>query len=133
DWFTAPRVSVRDGVVFLDGTTGRADYRDWAGELAQNTQGTVAVVNRIEVEADIRSTFGRAADELTRLYRRTVQAWPLAALVIVIALVTWLMARLIGSLARRFFAGRIDSPLLFNIVVRALTIPVFLLGLYFVL
>ncbi len=132
-WFTGPRVSVRDGVVFLDGATERADYRNWAGELAQNTQGTVAVVNRIEVEADVRSTFGRAGDELTRLYRRTVQAWPLAALVIVIVLATWLMARLIGGLARRFFASRIDSQLLFNVVVRAFTIPVFLLGLYFVL
>ena len=133
DWFTGPRVSVRDGVVFLDGTTERADYRNWAGDLAQNTQGTVAVVNRIEVEADVRSTFGRAADELMRIYRRAVQAWPLAALLVVIFLATWLMARLIGGLARRFFARRIDSPLLFNVVVRAFTIPVFLLGLYFVL
>ena len=132
-WFAAPRVSVRDGVVFLDGTTKSADYRDWAGNLAQNTQGTVAVVNRIEVDADVGSTFGRAAGEVVRLYRRAVQAWPLAALVVVIGLATWLMARLIGGVARRFFSGRIDSPLLFNVVVRAFTIPVFLLGLYFVL
>ena len=132
-WFEAPRVSVRDGVVFLDGTTTSADYRNWAGDLAQNTQGTVAVVNRIEVKADVGSTFGRAGGEVARLYRRTVQAWPLAVLVIVIGLATWLMARLTGAVARRFFTGRIDSPLLFNVVVRAFTIPVFLLGLYFVL
>ena len=132
-WFTAPSVSVRDGVVFLDGKTESAEYRAWAGDLAQNTQGTVAVVNRIEVQADVGSTFGRAAGEASRLYRRAVQAWPFAALVIVIGLATWLMARLVGGLARRFFAGRIDSPLLFKVVVRAFTIPVFLLGLYFVL
>ena len=58
------RVSVRDGVVFLDGTTGPRRYRRWAGDLAQNTQGTVAVVNRIEVEArrrhDLRPRRGRA-------------------------------------------------------------------------
>lgn len=132
-WFVAPQVSVRDGVVFLDGTTETAEYRDWAGDLARNTQDTVAVVNRIEVEADVGSTFGRAAGEVTRLYRRAVQAWPVAALIVVIVLATWFMARLVGMLARRFFAGRIPSPLLFGVVVRAFTIPVFLLGLYFVL
>jgi small conductance mechanosensitive channel len=132
-WFAAPRVSVRDGVVFLDGATETADYRDWAGDLAQNTEGAVAVVNRIKVEADIGTTFGRAADEATRLYRRAVEAWPLAVLVAVILFATWALAKLVGMAARRFFTGRIPSPLLFSIVVRAFTIPVFLLGLYFVL
>lgn len=55
-WFEATRVSVRDGVVFLDGTTGTQEHRDWAGTLAQNTQGTVAVVNRIETNAGVGST-----------------------------------------------------------------------------
>jgi small-conductance mechanosensitive channel len=124
---------VRDGVAFLDGTTETAQYRDWAGELAENTQGTVAVVNRIEVEADVGTIFGRAADEATRLYGRAVQAWPLVVLIGVILLTTWALTRLVGMAARRFFSGRIPSPLLFNVVVRASTIPVFLLGLYFVL
>ena len=132
-WFTAPQVSVRDGVVFLDGTAKTAEYRDWAGNLAQNTQGIVAVVNRVEVEADVGTTFGRAADEVKTIYRRAVQAWPLAMLIVVILLTTWVLAHLVGMVARRFFAGRVPSPLLFNVVVRASTVPVFLLGLYFVL
>ncbi len=59
-WFQATRVSVHDGVVFLDGTTGTQEHRAWAGTLAENTQGTVAVVNRIEADADVGSTFARA-------------------------------------------------------------------------
>jgi small-conductance mechanosensitive channel len=132
-WFQAPRVAVRAGVVFLDGVTAAQEHRRWAASLAENTQGTVAVVNRIEIEADVSSTFGQAADELARLYRRALQAWPVGLLIIVIVIATWLMARLVGMLARRFFAGRIASPLLFGVVVRAFSIPVFLLGLYFVL
>ncbi len=132
-WFQAPRVSVRDGVVFLDGITDRAESRSWAGNLAENTQGTVAVVNRIVVKADVGSTFSRAAGEFTRLGNGVLQAWPLAILVVAIVLATWLFARLVGMLARRFFAGRIASTLLFNLVVRAFSIPVFLLGLYIVL
>ena len=94
-WFEATRVSVKDGVVFLDGTTGTQEHRAWAGTLAKNTQGTVAVVNRIEANADVGSTLARAGEEFASFYRKVVRAWPLVAL--------------------------------------AFAIPVFLLGVYFVL
>ena len=132
-WFENPTVEVREGVVFLDGAAGSQDHRRWAGELAANTQGTVAVVNRIEVRADLRSTFGRAGEESTRLYRQAVQAWPLVLLALIIAVATFLVAALIGRFARSFLSARISSPLLRSVVVRAITIPVFLLGIYFVL
>ena len=133
NWFQDPRVSVRDGVVFLDGNTETQEHWRWASTLAQNTQGTVAVVNRIKVEADIGSTFGRAGDEFVKLYRQAIQTWPWVALAVVIIFVTWLLARLVAFLARRFFGSRIQSSLLMAVVVQALSIPVYLLGIYFVL
>jgi hypothetical protein len=78
-WFEATRVSVHDGVVFLDGTTGTQEHQAWAGKLAESTQGTVAVVNRIEASADVGSTFARAGEEFTNFYRKMVRAWPLVA------------------------------------------------------
>ncbi len=33
-WFEDPTVSVRDGVVFLTGSTTREQYRTWAGDLS---------------------------------------------------------------------------------------------------
>ena len=132
-WFEMPRVSVRDGVVSLDGRTGTQEHRNWAGVLAENVQGTVAIVNRIEVHADVRSTFGRAGDEFASLYRQALQAWPLVALAVVIIVVTWLIAKLVTILARRFFSTRIASPLLLGVVVRAFSFPIFILGFYFVL
>ncbi len=132
-WFESTRVSVHDGVVFLDGTTGTQEHRAWAGTLAKNTQGTVAVVNRIEANADVGSTFARAGEEFTSFYRETVRAWPLVALAALIILATWLIARLAALAVRLLFAGRIESPLLLSVVARAFAIPVFLLGVYFVL
>lgn len=132
-WFVDPAVTVRDGVVTLDGTAETRERRDWAGALAEKTEGTVAVVNRIEVEADVETTFGRAGEELARLYRKMVQSWPLVALSIVILLVTWVLARGVAALARWLLASRIEAPLLLSVVVRAFSIPIFLLGLYFVL
>ena len=132
-WFEATRVSVHDGVVFLDGTTATQEHRAWAGTLAENTQGTVAVVNRIEANADVGSTFARAGEEFTSFYRQMVRAWPLVALAALIILATWLIARLVALAVRLLFAGRIESPLLLSVVARAFAIPVFLLGVYFVL
>src|SRR5690606_6928816 len=119
-WFEAPRVSVRDGVVSLDGTAATPEHRRWAGTLTENTQGTVAVVNRIDVEADVRSTFERAGQSVAEMARQIVQAWPLVALALVIVLATGLLAKLAAVAARRFFAGRVASPLLLSILVRAL-------------
>lgn len=132
-WFEAAQVSVHDGVVFLDGQTGTLEHRAWAGTLAENTQGTVAVVNRIEASADVGSTFVRAGEELKNFYGQVARTWPLVALAVFVILATWLIARLVAFAARRAFAGRIESPLLLSVVARALAIPVFLLGVYFVL
>ena len=133
DWFQAPSVTARDGVVFLDGKTKTQERKRWAEALAENTQGTVAVVNRIAVENDIGSTFGQAGDEFERLYRQAAEAWPWAVFAIAIILVTWLLARLAAVVVRYFLAKRIASSLLLAVVVQAFSIPIFLLGIYFVL
>lgn len=124
---------MREGVVFLDGETTAQMHWRWASTLAQNTQGTVAVVNRIKVEADIGSTFGSAGDEFAKTYRQALQLWPWVLIAIAILVVTWLLAGLVSYLARRFFVDRISSALLLGVVVRLFSIPVFLLGFYFVL
>ena len=133
NWFQSPAVMVRDGVVFIDGMTETQEHRRWAGALAENTQGTVAVVNRIEVKTDVGSTFGQAGDEFARLYRQAVQAWPWAVFAMAIIFATWLLARIAGMVARHFLASRISSALLLSVVVQALSIPIILLGVYFVL
>ena len=113
--------------------TETQEHWRWASALAQNTQGTVAVVNRIEVEADVGTTFGRAGTEFVSIYRQAVQTWPWVVLAVAIILITWLVARLVAALVRRFFSRRISSSLLLGVVVQAFSIPVFLLGVYFVL
>lgn len=132
-WFQTPRISVQDGVVFIDGKTDTQERWRWASALAQNTEGTVAIVNRIQVEADVGSTFSLASDEFIKIYRQATQAWPWALVSVVVILFAWLLARLVAFLARRFFGSRVSSSLLLDVIVRAISVPVFLLGIYFVL
>jgi small conductance mechanosensitive channel len=72
-WFENPQADVRNGVVTLDGTAATQEHLQWAGDLAAKTEGVVAVINRVETEADLKSTFGFARDELTKLTRQALQ------------------------------------------------------------
>ncbi len=53
EWFEGVSVDVRDSVTFLDGTAPGDKQKEWAGQLARNTEGVAAVVNRIEVKKTI--------------------------------------------------------------------------------
>ena len=120
-WFQNARVTVRDGVVFIDGRTDSLEYRRWAGRLADNTEGTVAVVNRIVVEADANSTFDLARQELKNITQQVLQTWPWVLLSIVIILLSWLLSYLVRRLSMRLLSRRIASPLLLRVVARHAT------------
>ncbi len=49
NWFIEPHVEVQDGVVFLSGQTKNHQFKNWAGDLAHNTENVAAVVNKIVV------------------------------------------------------------------------------------
>ena len=132
-WFTDPQVRVQDGVVFLEGTAETRERFTWAGNLANSTEGVVAVVNNLAVASDLQTTFQRALSEMRVVVDRTLQAWPLALLILIIVGASWLVAKLIAMIARPFIARRISSPLLMSVILRAISLPVFLLGIYFVL
>ena len=132
-WFENPQVDVQEGVVFLDGRTALKEYKTWAKELATNTQGVVAVVNRIAITERSPWDFSPALDELWQLWRNTVQTLPFIGFALVILMLAWWATKLASRLVRRFFQGRITSALLRDMVARAVSIPVFLIGVYIVL
>ena len=133
EWFTEPNASVREGIVFLDGTTETEERREWARQLALHTEDVVAVVNRIEVEPTISWDLTPTWRELERLAERAQWFAPLTVVSVIILFVTWLVSRGVAGLARHALRRRLTSPLLVTSAARALTIPVILLGIYLVL
>jgi small conductance mechanosensitive channel len=132
-WFTAPQVAVDEGVVFLEGSTDQEQNKEWARELAQNTEGVVAVVNRIGVVTPTVWDFTPARDELRSLGEGLVRGLPVIVVALIVLLFAWLCARLARGLLRRLLRRRVSSPLLLEAGARAGGILVFLLGLYLVL
>jgi len=132
-WFRAPRVEVREGIVFLDGMTTTDQNKDWAGALAAKTEDVVAVVNRIEIQPEVSWDFGPALDEMRLLAAKAQQALPLTVFGLAILIVAWQLAKLTARLMTWALARRIASPLMLMVASRAVAIPVFLFGLYLVL
>ena len=132
-WYLNARVSVDDGVVFLDGVAGSAEHRAWAREMASKTQDVVAVVNRISVEKEVEWSFEPAFDQITAMARSIVMALPLILLALIVLPLAWMAASLIARLARHLLRNSTPSPFLRDILARAVSLPVFFLGLYIVL
>jgi small conductance mechanosensitive channel len=132
-WFGEPMVSVQDGIVFLQGTTENDESKQWAGDLAKNTEGVVAVINQIEVVPTTVWDFDPALQVADDLGRGFVRLLPLIVVAIVVIAISWIIARLTAHLLRRRLRTRSLSPLLREVIARSGGILVMLVGVYLVL
>lgn len=132
-WFTAPKVDVREGVVFLGGTADTVELKKWAGDLARSTQDVVAVANRIQVVEPSIWEFNPARSGLRALWRDFVRSLP----VLLFGLVTLGLSAGAGMLvtrgARSLLRQRVRANLLRSVIARGLGVLIFLFGVYIVL
>ncbi|HUG03741.1 MAG TPA: mechanosensitive ion channel family protein [Steroidobacteraceae bacterium] len=132
-WFGEPSVTVQEGIVFLKGTTEKVESQKWAGELAKNTEGVVAVVNEIDVAPTTVWDFDPTFQVLNDLARGFVRALPLIAVVLAVIAISWIAAKLMVNVLRRGRLARSRSRLLREVMARAGGMLVMLAGLYLVL
>ena len=131
-WFDEPQVRVQDSVVFLNGQTQTAEFKDWAGNLARNTQDVAAVVNQIVVVEPPILNFQPLLNGLRDQLRTVLRSIPLIGFSLVIMFLAWLSARFITGTARRYLNNWDLNPLLLNVVARSIGVIVFLGGLYLI-
>lgn len=132
-WFGEPGVTVREGIVFLKGTTETDESRQWAGDLAKNTEGVVAVINQVEVVPTTFWNFDPTIQVLNDLARRFMRSLPLLVAVVGVIAISWIFARVTVYVVRRGLRARSPSPLLREVAARAGGVLVMLAGLYLVL
>ena len=132
-WFGEPRVTVQEGIVFLKGTTENGESKQWAGDLAKNAEGVVAVINQIEVAPTTVWDFDPTFQVLNDLASGFVRLLPLIVVAVVVIALSWIFARLTVYVLRRWLLGRSLSRLLREVLARAGGMLVMLAGLYLVL
>jgi small conductance mechanosensitive channel len=133
DWFDSIAVSVDNGVVFLDGIAGEAAHKGWAGNLARNTEGVVAVVNELRIEEHSPWDLSPALRQIRELAAVLYRSLPLIVVALALFGVSWMVARLALRAASRLFGARVQSDLLRDVLARAVAALVFVLGAYVVL
>ena len=132
-WFGEPEVAVQEGIVFLKGTTESDEAKQWAADLAKNTEGVVAVVNQIEVAPTTVWDFDPTFQVLNDLARRILRSLPLIVVAVVVIVISRIFARLTVYALRRRLQARFRSQLLREVTARAGGMFVILAGLYLVL
>lgn len=133
EWYKNAEVIVEEGVVFLKGTTTSDAHKQWATNLASNTQDVVTVANRMQVQDPSVSDFSSAWQELEKLRRNLIEAVPVTIVATVLFVAAWLFAKLLAQLARRVSQRRTESHLLSEIIAKAVAIPALLIGIYLAL
>lgn len=130
NWFIDPAVNVNDGVVFLNGTTKKEEYKKWAGELARNTQDTVAVVNQIQVMTPSISDFQPIIAGLHEQWRGFLRTIPSIIFGLLILGITWFVVKGVTFLARLVLKRRLKNPLLRRVIIWGIGLGISLIGLY---
>ncbi|QEG25127.1 mechanosensitive ion channel family protein [Mariniblastus fucicola] len=131
--FDDANASVENGVVFLSGIAKQDEFKDWATDLATNTQDVAAVVNRMTVEQKSVWDFSSAFAELRDFRNGAIQAIPLVVFGVVILALTWMLAKLASYVGNRALGKRIPNSLLRWVATRAMMLPILIFGIYLVL
>jgi small conductance mechanosensitive channel len=132
-WFDAPKVQVRDGVVFLRGEAQSEQRRQWASELSRNTEDVVAVVNQMELRQEPVWDLTPGLLSLGELVRKLVQSLPAAIFALLVLLITWLASRGARVGVERLTRKRVQNGLLRKVIARASAVLVLLFGVYAIL
>jgi small conductance mechanosensitive channel len=131
-WFLDSKVTVEKGVVFLYGETKNHQFKDWAGDLAHHTQDVAAVVNKIAVEEPSVWDLHMIAHELLAQGRKVVRSVPAIVFATIILFLSWMLARLVYKIVPYIFRNKVNASLLHEVIARAISFFVFILGIYFI-
>jgi small conductance mechanosensitive channel len=132
-WFEAVTIRTSEGVVFLGGRAESEPRKQWAGNLARNTEDVVAVVNQMTVREAPLWDFRPALAGLRALMRSIVLGLPGAGFALLVLVSTWLLARLVRAAIESLARPRIQNVLLRRAFARAGSLVVLVLGVYIVL
>lgn len=123
------KATAKFGVVSLTGEADSAEARKKAEELAQSMKGAVYVDNRITETQDVSQKLAPSLNRLEELGRRTWNRLPITGIAFSIALLFWLLAKLV----RRIGFGFKKNKLLQRLVQQTAGGVVVLIGVFIAL
>ncbi|GAB5411077.1 MAG: mechanosensitive ion channel family protein [Chlamydiales bacterium] len=131
-WFIDPKAEVKEGVVFLYGSTNNEEHKKWAGSLARNIEAVTAVVNKIAITPTSVWSVQPMVAVLNELAVDFFKVLPLLIFALVVLVITYFVSKVAIKAAKKTLKKRIASSLLLEVISRIFGFFVFLLGLYII-
>jgi small conductance mechanosensitive channel len=133
-WYENPKVDVKNGVVFLKGTTKTSEHKQWAESLAKNTQDVVAVVNQIEIlTSSVWDVSTLVSTGFKEQWQKFLRGIPIIILSFLTLLIFWIIALIVKTISRQYLNSRDLHPLLSHVLSRGAAFVCILIGIYFIL
>ncbi len=129
-WFPEVDVEVQSGVVFLRGIASTDERRQWAANLARNTEDAVAVVNQLEVQQTSNWDLRPSLRKLQGYFMSAYRSLPIILLALVLLVLTWWSTGITFRLMEKLLGSRLGSELMRDVASRLVAALVFIFGLY---
>ena len=131
-WFIDPQAEVKEGVVFLYGSTKEEEHKKWAGNLARNIEAVTAVVNKITITPTSIWSVQPMVAVLNELAVDFFKVLPLLIFALIVLVITYFVSKIAIKAAKKTLKKRVASSLLLEVISRIFGFFIFLLGLYII-
>ena len=132
-WFPDVRISVKNGMVTLDGKAKNADQLAWLAKTADRLPAVIAVINRAQLETKPVTDLSPAWNEFQALVDHTKRALPLILIALVMFTLFYFAGRYISRGVSKLWSRRIDNPFLLSTVTKVTMVPIWILFFYMTL
>lgn len=131
DWFADVNVTARSGIITLSGVADNSEHREWASNVAGNTEDVVAVINKLVVDdkIDFSSSAEVIGESLDALRRDFLIRLPLLIAAAIVLVFTVLTVKLVGWALYRILDRRRLRTSLKDLLLQLTSIGLWVLGL----
>lgn len=132
-WFSSIKLSVRDGIVVLEGSIKSREHLAVFLDAAHRLPTTVAVINKVQVQPPLADNIEPVIEQSRELLARAWQLLPVMLISLLVVGIFIFFGGYLGDGVRSLWRWRIQNPFLLALVSRLTLIPIWLLIFYFAL
>ena len=132
-WFENLKVTSEEGIVTISGLVAEASQRDWAVTLAKDSDGVVAVINKIDLKQLGWFDLEPAKKEIKGFWSHSFAYFPYLVLALLLLTLAIILYRFVVRTSKPLWGRRIANPILIEVASKLGALPVLLIGLYLVL
>jgi small conductance mechanosensitive channel len=132
-WFPDVRISVKNGMVTIDGKAKNGEQLSWLAKTADRLPSVIAVINKAVIEEPPVTDLSPAWKEMRGLIEKAKRSLPLLLIAAALFTLFFLAGRYIMRGVTSLWSRKISNPFLLSTVAKVTMIPIWVLFFYMTL